>query len=78
MHRHTPGPSKVLVISKIMHLDVDQKFSPVPICHIQKCIYFCMYISVICLVVITQVIRHSFAGHQGLASVRAKLTNTIS
>ena len=45
--------------------------------HIIKYMYFCMYISVICLVVITWAIGHSFAGHQGLASVRAKLTNTI-
>ena len=36
-----------------------------------------MHISVICLVVITWAIGHFFAGHQGLPSVRAKLTNTI-
>ena len=41
----------------------------------QECIHPCM--SVIRLVVITQVIRHPIAGHQGLPSVRAKLTNTI-
>ena len=40
-------------------------------------------ISVICLVVITQVSSHSFvchthiSGHQGLPSVCVKLTNTI-
>ena len=34
-------------------------------------------LSVIRLVVITEVISHSFAGHQGLPSVHAKLTNTI-
>ena len=34
-------------------------------------------ISVIHLVVITQVISHSVAGHQGLPSVHAKLTNRV-
>ena len=33
---------------------------------------------VIFLVVITQVILHHLAGHQGLFSVRDKLTNTFS
>ena len=34
-------------------------------------------ISVILLVVITQVSSHSVGSHQGLPSVRAKLTNAI-
>ena len=34
-------------------------------------------ISVICIVMITQVISHSVAGHQGLRSVRAKPINAI-
>ena len=41
-------------------------------------LYVNFNISLICLVVITQVIRHHVAGPQGLLSVRAKLTNTIS
>ena len=41
----------------------------------QECIHPRM--SVICLVVITQVIQHPIAGHQGLPGVCAKLTNTI-
>ena len=35
-------------------------------------------ISVICLVVIAQVMSHFVAGHPGLPSVRTKLINTIS
>ena len=41
-------------------------------------IYVHFNISVIRLVVITQVISHSAAGHQELPSVCAKLANTIS
>ena len=41
----------------------------------QECIHPCM--SVLCLVVITQVIQHPIVGHQGLPGVCAKLTNTI-
>ena len=40
-------------------------------------LYVHFNISVIRLVVITQVISHTIAGHQGLPSVRAKLTNTF-
>ena len=40
-------------------------------------LYVHFNISVIRLVVITQVLLHSAAGHQGLPSVLAKLTNTI-
>ena len=40
-------------------------------------LYVHFNVSVICLVVITQVILHHVAGHQGLPSDRAKLTNTI-
>ena len=40
-------------------------------------LYVDFNISVICLVVITQVILHHVAGHQGLSSVRAKLNNTV-
>ena len=36
-----------------------------------------MYMSVLCLVVITWAIVQFFADYQGLASVRAELTNTI-
>ena len=58
MHRHTPGPSAVLLISKMMHFDVDQIFSPVPICHIKMYIllYVHCYISVIRLVEIRRYI----------------------
>ena len=41
-------------------------------------LYVHFNISVIRLVVITQVISHHIAGHKGLPSVCAKLTNTIS
>ena len=41
-------------------------------------LYVHFNISVIRLVVITQVISHHVSGHQGLPSVLAKLTNTIS
>ena len=34
-------------------------------------------ISVMCVVVITQVILHSVGGHQGLPSVHAKVINTF-
>ena len=40
-------------------------------------LYVHFRISVLCLVMITQVIRHHVAGYQGLPSVRAKLNNTI-
>ena len=41
-------------------------------------LYVHFNISVIRLVVITQMISHHVAGHQGLPSVCDKLTNTIS
>ena len=41
-------------------------------------LYVHFNISVIRLVVFTQVISHSTAGHHGLPSVHAKLTNIIT
>ena len=82
MYGHSPGtkygPSDN---KKKMRFIDDQKFSYVGVQMAHNNIYT-LYVhsnimSVIRLVVITQVISHSVAGHQGLPSVHAKLTNTI-
>ena len=78
---HSTGTSTVLLIIKLMCFVVDQKFSQVShVTHIilHILLYIHSNVSVICILVITHVISHSVGDHQGLPSVHAKLTNTIS
>ena len=70
-----------LLISIIIRFVAHQKFSPVSIWHIYVILHILLYlhsnISLIHLVVITQVILLSITCHQGLPSVHFKFTNTI-